>query len=141
SLRSLFDAHAVVNVHPFGLGNREETRELSILKRMSQLSSIKQEVPGSERVTIRIRRGDDVQSELSLPLPDVIKIDVEGFEPEVMAGLMNVIARRQPIIFFEYQFLTDKEIRGLIPRGYEILLMLDDGRVTADFARRTLGTD
>lgn len=140
-LLSLFGRHPLVKVHAFGLGDRNETAQMNVLAGASQLASLKQTFAGHESIPIPIRRGDDAQSELNLPWPDVIKIDVEGFEPEVVAGLPNTIARKQPIIFFEYQFLTDEEIRGMIPAGYDILLMMDDGTLTADFTRRVLGHD
>jgi FkbM family methyltransferase len=37
--------------------------------------------------------------ELRLPAPQVIKIDVEGFEPSVFAGLTETIAEHRPILF------------------------------------------
>lgn len=140
-LLSLFDGHPLVTVHPFGLGNREEIAAMNVLDAGSQVASLKQPLPGGRCISIPIRRGDDVQRDLNLPLPDVVKIDVEGFEPEVIAGMSNLISRQQPVIFFEYQFLTDEEIKGLIPPGYDILLMLDDGTLTKDFSRRVLGHD
>jgi FkbM family methyltransferase len=140
-LLSLFENHPRVQVHPIGLGSREETTQLSVDSSASEIASLTRKLQGAHTVPVRIRRGDDVASELDLPLPDVVKIDVEGFEPEVVAGLRTVIARKQPIIFFEYQFLSDEEIRAMIPSGYEILLMLDDGNLTTDFAKRALGHD
>jgi FkbM family methyltransferase len=140
-LRSLFDHHPLVTVHPFGLGQEESIAEMNVLAGSTQVGSLKQSFPGEQRVPVQIRRGDDVQRELQLPLPNVVKIDVEGFEPMVIAGMAQIIARARPVIFFEYQFLTDEEIRALNPAGYEILLMLDDGRLTADFSKRVLGHD
>jgi FkbM family methyltransferase len=140
-LLSLFDQHPRVRVHPIGLGSREETAQLNVVSNASETASLRRNLPGAQRVSVRIRRGDDVASELNLPLPDVVKIDVEGFEPEVLLGLQSVIARNKPVIFFEYQFLSDEEIHAMIPSGYEILLMLDDGSLTADFAKRGLGHD
>ena len=140
-LRSLFDHHPLVTVHPFGLGNRAEKTVMNVFPVSTQVASLKQTLPGDERISVEIRRGDDVQRQFNLPLPSVVKIDVEGFEPEVIAGMSTIIARAEPILFFEYQFLTDDEIRALIPPGYEILLMLDDGRLTADFTKRALGHD
>jgi FkbM family methyltransferase len=140
-LLSLFDKHPRVRVHPIGLGSREETAQLNVVSNASEVASLRRDLQGAHTVPVRIHRGDDVARELNLPLPDVVKIDVEGFEPDVMAGLQNVIARKQPIIFFEYQFLPDEEIHAMIPLGYEILLLLDDGSLTADFTKRGLGHD
>lgn len=56
--------------------------------------------------------------ELNLPLPDIIKIDVEGYELKVIEGGRKTISNRKPIIFYEsihgtgfdliYDFLHDE---------------------------------
>ena len=47
---------------------------------------------------LRVRRGDDVFAGLS---PDLVKIDVEGMEMDVLAGLEGLIARARPSILVE----------------------------------------
>ena len=140
-LQSLFAASSLVKTYPFALGDRNGTATLNFVPFSSQISSVRQGLDGENAVQIQVRRGDDVQAELNLPFPDVVKIDVEGFEPQVIAGMRQVIARKQAIVFFEYQFLSDEEIRGCVPPGYGILLMMDDGTLTGDFSRRVLGHD
>jgi len=141
SLLSLFENHPRVRVHPFGLGRREEKAQLNVVPDSSDLSSLRRKLENGQSVAVRILCGDDAGAKFDLPLPDVVKIDVEGFEPDVVAGLKNVIARQQPVIFFEYHFLTNEEIQGMIPVGYEIFLMLDDGSLTSNFSKRGLGHD
>ena len=41
---------------------------------------------------VAVERGDDVRAERNLPVPTVIKIDVEGFEYEVIQGLARTLA-------------------------------------------------
>ena len=48
--------------------------------------------------SISLRRGDDLLADVS---PDFLKIDVEGMEIAVLAGLAELIARCRPIIFIE----------------------------------------
>ena len=43
----------------------------------------------------------DAFSRLTRTVPDFIKIDVEGFEPQVIEGAERTISRRRPIIIFE----------------------------------------
>jgi FkbM family methyltransferase len=50
---------------------------------------------GTESVgkqTVRIERGDSIAREVSLRPPNVVKIDVEGFEYDVLRGLGDLIA-------------------------------------------------
>ena len=77
------------------------------------------QISNSDGETVRIISLD----EYKLEDPDFIKIDVEGFEGEVIKGALNLITRKKPIIYYEVQdhiqFKPDfKEI-------YNILTNLD----------------
>jgi FkbM family methyltransferase len=52
---------------------------------------------GGPRETVALRRLDD----LVLPPPDVIKIDVEGHEPQMLAGAFATLETQRPMIVFE----------------------------------------
>ena len=52
--------------------------------------------------SLPLRRGDDVLAEGLAPPPDLIKIDVEGYEPLVLKGLANTLAKHRPIVALEY---------------------------------------
>jgi FkbM family methyltransferase len=54
-----------------------------------------------EPIEISIRNGDRLFSELDLPPIDLMKIDVEGFEPLVFRGLAGRIQRDRPPILME----------------------------------------
>lgn len=140
-LESLFRNHPVVRVHPFGLGEQDKRLELHVVPASSSNSSLHHDLENSTRVPITIRRGDEVQRELSLPLPDVLKVDVEGFELQVFAGLRETITAHRPVMFFEHIMLTDAQVRELCPPDGALLFILDDGQLTEDFARRMQGHD
>jgi FkbM family methyltransferase len=53
----------------------------------------------SQRVPVK--RLDDIFSELSLDRLDFMKIDVEGFELEVLAGAKEILNVYEPIVFLE----------------------------------------
>ncbi|MBT9331801.1 FkbM family methyltransferase [Paracidobacterium acidisoli] len=55
----------------------------------------------TEPVEIRVRNGDHLCSEMGLPPVDLIKMDVEGFEPLVLHGLADTIRRDRPPILME----------------------------------------
>ena len=139
-LRSLFAEQPRVHLHPFGLGAKDEQLELQ-LGGDSSLASIKRTSGSAGIVSVAIRHGDSAAAELNLPPPDLIKVDVEGFEAEVLAGLRQTIERRRPVIFFEHLFCTDEQIRAFVPARYHLRLLLDDGRITGDLALRELGHD
>ena len=50
---------------------------------------------------VSARRGDDLAEELQSGPVSAIKIDVEGFELEVLSGLAKTIEKYRPIILFE----------------------------------------
>lgn len=139
TLESLFANHPVVRVHPVGLGAKDERLTIQYCAASSSLNSLRNTLPGSVPVEIQVRRGDALRAELNLPAPHVIKVDVEGFEPEVFAGLAETIAQARPAIFFEHIMLSDEQVRGLIPPGYGLRFQLEDGRLVADYARRMQG--
>ena len=56
---------------------------------------------GAERISIPVRIGDEVVRELGIEAICAIKIDVEGAEPEVIAGLSGTIKKFRPPIIFE----------------------------------------
>jgi FkbM family methyltransferase len=74
--------------------------------------------------SLQIKQGDQVVLGLDLPRLDLIKIDVEGFEPEVLAGLKNTLARYQPAVLFEMGATTlsrsvGRDWGAVFPSGYQ----------------------
>lgn len=57
---------------------------------------------GIKNYTIKCEKGDDFLNTLSIDKVNFIKIDVEGYEYEVMKGLKSTITKYRPIINFEY---------------------------------------
>jgi FkbM family methyltransferase len=53
-------------------------------------------------IAVRIARLDDVIAELGWPQITLIKMDVEGFEPEIITGGRETIRRTLPLIFAEF---------------------------------------
>jgi FkbM family methyltransferase len=141
TLQSLFSANARCIVHPFGLGDKDQMITLNLSSAGSSLGSMSRDFHQGRQIQVQVRRGDAVRRELRLPAPQVIKIDVEGFEPSVLAGLTETIAEHRPILVFEHIFLSDEQIRGLIPRDYVLFFIQDDGSMATDFSERRKGHD
>jgi FkbM family methyltransferase len=55
---------------------------------------------------------------LDLPRLDFIKIDVEGFETDVLAGARATLAQHRPDIVLEFNSFTMMAFRNLYPRAF-----------------------
>jgi FkbM family methyltransferase len=141
TLQSLFLGNPRCVVHPFALGDSDQMIALNLSAGGSLVSSMARDFHEGRQIHVQVRRGDAVLRELRLPVPHVIKIDVEGFEPNVFAGLAQTIAQHSPILFFEHCHLSDEQIQGLVPREYRLYFIQNDGSIETDLARRHGGYD
>jgi FkbM family methyltransferase len=73
----------------------------------------------TEVFRVKLSRGDSLLDEFPLPPPAIVKIDAEGHEPSVFAGLSHIIRDNRPIIIFEHDHLTDEKIEEITPEGYD----------------------
>lgn len=97
--------HNVI-LHKIGLGERDaELPFYSIEKTnfgLGTCSHVEQyDLPLKEIGTVQVARGDDYAREQGIGLIDAIKIDVQGFEPEVLRGLRGRLITDRPIVWFE----------------------------------------
>ncbi len=82
-----------ITVHEMALGAESGTIDLQV-GQMSFFHSIKTTNPNnsSESVSVPLRRADDVFAEAGVSHIDIMKIDVEGAELDVLAGMPNTLA-------------------------------------------------
>lgn len=57
---------------------------------------------GIKNTRIICKKGDEFLKDRGIDKINFIKIDVEGYEHEVLKGLKNTIVRERPVIIFEY---------------------------------------
>lgn len=62
---------------------------------------------------IELRVGDEVLAEQGISDVDFIKIDVEGHEQAVIAGLRNTIAAQRPVVLMEWEMDKDWVVNTL----------------------------
>lgn len=90
----------------------------------------------SRRLDVALDVGDRLVEEEGLTPPDLIKIDTEGHEADVLAGLARTIAKHKPKIFFEHISLSDDEVKKLALPDYRLGSVSDrTGEITAIFDR------
>ena len=61
---------------------------------------------GGSNTRVTVKTVDDVVSEQKLTRVDFIKIDVEGFELDVLEGAKNTITQLKPDVFLEFNAFT-----------------------------------
>ena len=103
-----------VIVHSVGLSNEEQTIQLSMNDtRMAQLSGDNSSQSRSEQCrTVRL---DEFISRQGLPIPSLMKIDIEGAEVDCLMGALDTIKARRPVLIVEFHSLD------LLRRGHSLL--------------------
>jgi FkbM family methyltransferase len=139
TLESLFARHPVVRIHPIGLGEKDEQLAMNVAPEGSQLGTLVRKVEGGECVMVNIHQGDRYRVKERIPPPDVIKIDVEGFEAQVLKGLSGTIREKRPAIVLEHIWLSDDDLTGLLPESYRLFFIMPDGSLSTDFSLRMKG--
>jgi FkbM family methyltransferase len=72
----------------------------------------------NEKTTVTVARLDSIVEREALPLPDLIKIDVEGAEAAVLDGATGVLSKARPILLIELHGTNVAISERLIANGY-----------------------
>ena len=127
-----------VTVHPFAVGGRRERLQFYAptsgnLGTGSLLVGHARE--NNTRVTeIEVIGGDDYVREQGIRDIDLIKIDVEGYEHEVLLGIRATIAAQRPVVIMEFsdeskeRFGSAEKFLGLWPEHYLAYFVDETGR-------------
>jgi FkbM family methyltransferase len=67
---------------------------------------------------VRVLSIDDGIAEGSLPVPDVVKIDIEGAEVEALDGMRETLARHRPTVIVELHATMEPVRERLLAAGY-----------------------
>ena len=116
-----------VQIHPFGLGARDETLFFHAPESANTGTGWFGRVRDAKVKHISelpVRRGDEVLSGLGTGPVDFIKLDVEGHEVAALEGLRQTLAAHRPVIWLEWNYPGDEPMRTrllhCLPPGYVV---------------------
>jgi FkbM family methyltransferase len=115
-LRKTIEANDFNNVviHAVGLSNLEQTLELPIGETM-MTTLYPRASKGCKTELCKVVRLDDYRVFAHLPMPSLIKIDIEGAEVDCLLGALNIIKKCHPLLIIEFHSLD------LLSKGHTIL--------------------
>lgn len=125
-----------ITIYNKACGEEESTMNINFSTKNMGGASLAEAAGRESFETISVLQGDTIL--LSEPRIDLIKIDTEGFELEVLRGIINTIEKFKPILIIEYSPILYKGERKengrnildlLELKGYEIT-SIDDGART-----------
>lgn len=122
-LSEAVDGRLNVTILNIALGEKPATQQMNVMDdARAGTHSLVTTAVGASAINVVVEPGDQARSERNLPTPNVLKIDVEGFEYEALAGLSETL-RSCRAVLCEVHFGV-LESRGLKdhPRQIEQLL-------------------
>jgi FkbM family methyltransferase len=116
-LQRNFDANGYQgHIHQLALAERDGTGHMKIGRRIGAKLS-------DDGVAVRLCRADS----LDLPAPTVVKIDVEGAESRVLAGMTRILTEHKPVIIVETHGTAGEVRAQLDAHGYTVEALADRG--------------
>ncbi len=126
-----------VFVHPVGLGAADETLEFFEPPPTNQGTGsflLSDRDPSGAVTQLEVVIGDEYLVEQRIDRVDLMKIDVEGYEKNVLSGLAKTMERERPIVVLEVTvskgqeelFKSQNELIAAFPAGYEFAVLPDD---------------
>lgn len=137
----------VVRLHPFALAEADGTSELyasntlaassmAFLKGVRTLDApwYRDQYAHFTSVTVEQRSIDQLVTSHSIPLPHLIKIDVEGAELAVLRGALETMCQAKPIVVAELHTAANSAecVSLLMKAGYQVRVLVD---VKADWCQ------
>ncbi|MGA2632536.1 MAG: FkbM family methyltransferase [Terriglobia bacterium] len=125
------------------VGNQKGTLRLAIDPRMPGAATgepgtsaqIAASVPDAATAEVPMALLDEDIAQNALPLPDFIKMDIEGMELPALEGMSRTLVARHPLLYLEMHGPTEEEkeqraaevIQFLLAIGYHNILHIESG--------------
>jgi FkbM family methyltransferase len=124
-----------VTLHKVGLADRAEQLTLYLTDKsnygLGTFSTVEQyDLPLRASATCNVVVGDTYLLEHNISHVDAVKVDVQGFEPEVLRGLHDLLAHCRPVVWFELSTATHMKLSNcaqleqLFPYPIEVFLII-----------------
>jgi FkbM family methyltransferase len=122
----------VLNAYNFGLSDKAGKLSFFEADMLAGSYAITDAHPhgGLANTTINVVSIDDFVNEHNIQRLDLIKIDVEGFEAEVIKGAAKTLAALKPRVFVELNSYTLIATRNVNPRDFLAMLRSTFGNVS-----------
>ena len=134
--------NGLTNLFPLNVGIGAKTEKQTLAVPLHQLGSGTFSAEVGERLNLekarmykaQVFRLDDLVRANRIPLPDFVKMDVEGFEYNVLKGMEEIVHECKPEIFIEIHDTGDLEsiYHFLIDRGYIIYHVEAEKQIESD---------
>jgi FkbM family methyltransferase len=134
---------ANVRLHKLGLADRDSELTLHLIDKpnygLGTFSTVEQyDLPLRPFATCPIRHAGNQIAEIGVARVDAVKIDVQGFEPEVLRGLAEILHRDRPVVWCEIgagtlaTIATASDLLTLAPFGFRCFKLASNSRWRTD---------
>jgi len=125
---------------PRAVGDKPAVMEMSIDTLMAGGATLVAGVDGDSHVQVEVTTIDEERSTQHLPVPDFIKMDIEGYEYPALVGMLDTIRSHHPSLFIEMHGHdvpaklrnAEQVVRFLKDEGYQLKHVESGSTLTVD---------
>jgi len=123
--------HVTVRPEALGAVDAAAVFHVSTNPTWGKLASFGKEPGGKiDEIDVAIRRLDSVREEADLPLPSLMKIDVEGAEADVLDGAAETLRHSRPLLLIELHGTNRAVAERLTRSRYEAIVLGSNATIT-----------